>query len=127
MSKRLIKILPCERGELYATSAGQRRLLARFNGRIEITEHTTLVPLLGTVQKGTKTIYASFMLCGNLEYQYETDYQSIHSGKVYDATTYVEGERLLFAGMQFEDSDPISNELVFNITDLELVQKLLKM
>ncbi len=127
MSERLIKTLPCECGELYATSAGQRRLLARFNGRIEIIEHTTLVPMLGTVQKGTKTIYASFMLCGNLEYQREADYQSIHSGKVYDAIADVEGERLSFAGMRFEDSDPINNELVFNITDLELIQKMLKM
>jgi len=125
MSKRLIKALPCERGELYVTSAGQRFLLARFNGQVEIWEHITLVPLLGTVQKGTKTIYASFMLCGDLEYQRETDYQAIHSGKVYDAIADVEGTRLTFAGMRFEDSDPINNELIFSVTDLELIQKLL--
>ncbi|UNI72470.1 MAG: hypothetical protein [Chaetfec virus UA24_244] len=126
MPERLIKIIPCDNGELYETAGGQRRSLACFNGQIEIKEHTTLIPRLGTVQKGTKSIYASFLMCGDLEYRRETDYQYIHSGKVYDAVADVEGERLSFAGMRFEDSDPIKNELIFRITDLELVQKLLE-
>ena len=125
--KRLIKTLPCEYGELFVTTAGQRLSLAKFNGRIEIFEHTTMVPILNTLQKGIKTIHASVMICGDLEYQREAPDKLIHSGNVFDATADVEGERITFAGMSFEDSDPIVNELTFNITDLELVKKLLKM
>lgn len=122
---RLIKTLTCERGELYVTSAGRRFLLANFKGRIEIFENMRLVPRLGTLQKGTKKIYASIMICGNLEYQREVDDDFIDSGKVFDAVADVEGEKIIFSGMTFEDSDPIENELIFNITDLELIQKLL--
>lgn len=122
----IIKTLPVIDGELFVISAGQRLPLARFSGRIEITENTKFVPILGTVQKGIKTIYASFIVCGDLEYQRETDVNKIHSGKVFEALADVEGERLEFAGLRFEDSDPLKNELVFEITDLELIQKLLK-
>ena len=34
-------------------------------------------------------------------------------------------KRLHFAGMRFVDSNPVSNELVFCIPDLELIQALL--
>lgn len=125
--ERLIKTLPCEHGDLFVTTAGRRLPLAKFNGRIEIFEHTNMVPILNTVQKGIKTIHASVMICGDLEYQREDPGKLIHSGNVYDATADVVGELITFAGMSFEDSDPIENELTFNITDLELVKKLLKM
>lgn len=124
---RLIKTLPCERGSLFVTSAGQRLPLARFTGRIEIVEQTNMIPILGTVQKGAKTIHASFMVCGDLEYQRETGPDAIHGGMIFDATGDVLGERIAFAGMHFEDSDPMTNELTFSITDLELVKKLLSM
>lgn len=123
----LIKTLPCGRGELFVTSAGLRLPLAKFQGRIEIFETTNLIPMLGTLQRGPKTIHASFMVCGDLEYQTEEACNLIHSGNVYDATANVQGERITFAGMRFEDSDPVENELTFNITDLALIEKLLKM
>ena len=53
--KRIIKTLRCENGNLFVTSAGKRLPFADFSGRIEIEEHTALVPILGTVQKGDKT------------------------------------------------------------------------
>lgn len=83
--ERLVKAIPCERGELFVTSAGRRLPLAEFTGRIEIVEHTNMVPILGTIQKGTKIIYASFMVCGNLEYQRESGPVPIHSGMAFDA------------------------------------------
>ena len=126
MKKRIIKTIPAENGELYVISAGQRLLLANFSGRVEIVEHTALVSILGTVQRGTKTIYASFIACEDLEYQREIENGFIHSGKVYDALADVKGGRITFAGLRFSDSDPIRNELIFEITDLELIQKLLQ-
>lgn len=124
---RLIKTLPCDNGTLSVTSAGQRLPLAKFTGRVEITERTNMIPILGTVQKGAKTIYASFMVCGDLEYQRESGPDYIHSGMIFDAMGDVMGERITFAGMCFEDSDPIANELTFRISDLELVKKLLEL
>lgn len=122
---RLIKTIPTENGELYVTSAGRRRLLARFDGTVEIAEHQALVSTLGRVQKGTKRIYASFVICDNIDYQTEISDGFINSGKVYDAIVDVGNERIQFAGLRFEDSDPIKNTLVFEITDLELIRKLL--
>ncbi len=50
----------------------------------------------------------------------------VDSGKVFEAQAVVSDERFAFAGLRFEDSDPLENELVFEIPDLELIQKLLK-
>lgn len=124
MKKQIIKTLPATNGRLSAISAGRRLPFAHFNGRIEIMENTSLIPILGAVHKGTKTIHASVIVCEDLEYQREIDDKFIHSGKVYEAVADVEGERINFAGLRFEDSDPIKNELVFEITDLELIEKL---
>ena len=124
--EKLIKTIPAAGGELYAVSAGHRYPVARFGGRIEIMEKINMVPILGTVQKGTKTIHASFIICGDLEYLQEQGSSFIHSGKVYEATAYVDNEQTVLAGLQFEDSNPVENELVFQIMDLELIQKLLK-
>lgn len=121
----IIKTIPAENGELYVISAGQRDMLAKFSGRLEIIEHTNLVPILGEIQKGTKKIQASFIVCGNLEYQRQVADDFIHSGKVYEAAADLCGERLFLSGLQFTDSDPLSNELTFEIADLELIKKLL--
>ena len=117
--------VPAE-GTLYVISAGQRLMLARFNGKVKITEKTSLVPVLGTVQKGTKRIIASFVVCGDPEYYMNVDNGFINSGKVYEAVADVDGERIYFAGLRFEDSEPLKNELVFEITDLELIRKFME-
>lgn len=121
---RIIKSIHAENGELFVISTGRRLPLAGFSGRVEIVEHQRLVPVLGTVQKGTKSIYASFIVCGDLEYRQEPAGDLIHSGKVFEAVADVDGERLNFAALRFEDNNPLNNELVFEITDLELIQKL---
>lgn len=124
--KRLIKSIPVANGELRVISAGQRRPLAHFTGRVEIIEDTKTVPLLGTMQTGMKTVYASFIVCGGIDYHCKLDDSFIHSGKIYEATADVNNEIIDFAGLRFEDSNPMENELTFSINDLELVEKLLK-
>ena len=122
---RIIKTIPVENGELFEISGGNRSRIAYFSGRIEILEHTNLIPMLGRTEKGTKTIHASFIICENPDFQTEHGYESIHSGKVYESLADVENQKISFAGMRFEDSDPINGELTFEISDRELVQKLL--
>ena len=101
---RTIKTIPAENGELYVISAGQRDTLAKFSGRVEIVEHTNLVPILGEIQKGTKKLKASFIVCGNLDYQREVTDGFIHGGKAYEAVADLYGERLCFSGLRFMDS-----------------------
>ncbi len=120
-----IKVIPADNGELYMTSGGRRYCIARFSGHVEIEEKQAQVARLGTLQKGTKRIYASFVVCGDMNFQNGFGFDAVDSGKVFEAQAVVSSERLIFAGLRFEDSDPLKNELVFEIPDLELIQKLL--
>ena len=121
----IIKVIPANNGELYMTSGGRRYYIARFSGRVEIEEKQAQVAILGTLQKGTKRIFASFVVCGDIDFQSGFGFDSVDSGKVFEAWAIVSGERFTFAGLRFEDSDPLKNELIFEITDLELIQKML--
>lgn len=123
---KTIMTIPAENGKLFEISAGKRYMLADFSGRVEITEHTNFVPILGKMEKGTKSIYATFIVCGNLEYQKEDGYESIHSGKVYEAAADINCERISLAGLHFIDSDPVNGELIFEIADRELIQKFIE-
>ncbi|MCD8067757.1 MAG: hypothetical protein LUE87_02475 [Lachnospiraceae bacterium] len=124
---RTIKTIQADNGELYIISAGRRYFAAKFTGYVKITERAPLVPILGTLQKGTKSIYASFVVCDDINYESEQVYGMINSGQVYDAYADIRGNRLEFAGLKFEDSNPQKNELVFQITDLKLIESLLKL
>lgn len=121
-----IKVIPANNGELYMISGGRRYCIARFSGRVEIEERQTQIVRLGTLQKGTKRIFASFVVCGDVDFRNGFGFDVVDSGKVFEAQAVVSDERFAFAGLRFEDSDPLENELVFEIPDLELIQKLLK-
>lgn len=123
--ERTIKTLPATNGELYVTSGGRRFHLANYDGRIEIREHQTLVPILGKIEKGIKSITASFIVCGNPDYRVESPEKFVHSGNVFNSRADVNGERFEFDGLRFDESDPIENEIIFEITDTELIKKLL--
>lgn len=124
----LIKNLSATDGQMNMIKAGRRIPLAQFSGHINIFETQSKVTILGQTAKGVKKIYASFVVCNDIDYS--TD-EEINSGNVYEATAIVQGERgrekLLFAGLRFDDSDPVEGSLTFEITDLELVRKLLTM
>lgn len=78
----LIKTLNITNAELNVITAGRRLPLARFDGKIEINEIKNITPILGRPCKGEKIIHASFMLCENIDYQIQNDF---NSGKVYEA------------------------------------------
>lgn len=120
-----IKVIPINNSELYMISGGQRHCIARSDGRVEIEEKQIQIARLGTIQKGIKRILASFIICGNIDFQKGFSFDSVDTGKVFEVRAGVSGERLEFSGLRFEDFDPLKNELVFEIPDLELIQKLL--
>lgn len=122
----VIKTLDVENGDLFFTTNGQRRNLAGFTGRIEISEDRIYVPIMNVPHKGLKNIHAAIILCGDLRYRMDIKPDTIHSGNVYSATGMVNGSKLIFDGLRFEDSDPIANELIFEITDYRLIESLLR-
>lgn len=99
--KTLIKTLDIQNASLTVITAGRRLPLAQFTGKIEITEHQSMTPVLGRMCKGEKKIYASFILCQDIEYQTDDEF---HTGKVYEAVGDVQGERscerLIFSGLR---------------------------
>lgn len=126
--KTLIKTLDIYNGLLTVITAGRRLPLAQFAGKIEITEHQSMTPVLGRTCKGGKKIYASFILCQDIEYQTDDEF---NTGKVYEAVGDVQGERscerLIFSGLRFEDMDPLNGTVTLEVTDLELIRKMIEM
>lgn len=102
-----------------------RYCIARTDGRVEIEEKQVQIARLGTLQKGIKRILASFIICGDIDFQKGFSFDSVDAGKIFEIKASTGGERLEFVGLRFEDFDPLKNELVFEIPDLELIQKLL--
>ena len=86
------------------------------------------MPVLGRRCKGEKKIYASFILCENIDYKIDNEF---NSGKVYEAVGDVQGEkaceRLIFSGLRFEDINPLNGTVTLEVTDLELIRKMLGM
>ena len=124
----LIKTLDIQNASLNVITAGRRLPLARFTGKIEITEHRSMTPILGRMCKGEKKVYASFILCQDIEYQTDDEF---NTGKVYEAVGDVQGERscerLIFSGLRFEDMNPLNGTVTLEVTDLELIRKMLEM
>ncbi len=124
----LIKTLNIHNASLNVITAGRRLPLAQFTGKIEITEHQSMTPVLGRMCKGEKKIYASFILCQDIEYQTDDEF---NNGKVYEAVGDVQGERscerLIFSGLRFEDMDPLNGTVTLEVTDLELIRKMIEM
>lgn len=124
----LIKTLNIQKASLSVITAGRRLPLAQFTGKIEITERQVMTPVLGRMCKGAKKIYASFILCQDIEYQTDDEF---HTGKVYEVVGDVQGERscerLIFSGLRYEDMSPVDGSVTLEITDLELIQKMLDM
>lgn len=125
----IIKTLAIEDALLNVVTAGRRTPLARFTGKIEITENQSMVPVLGRRCKGEKKIYASFILCRDMNYQTEDEF---NTGKVYEAVGDVQRsdgtyERLLFSGLRYEDMNPVDGTVTFEVADLELIRKMINM
>lgn len=124
----LIKTLDIQNASLNVITAGRRLPLAQFTGKIEITEHRSMTPILGRMCKGEKKVYASFILCQDIEYQTDDEF---NTGKVYEAVGDVQGERscerLIFSGLRFEDMNPLNGIVTLEVTDLELIRKMLEM
>lgn len=125
--RTLIKTLSFTDGQMNMIKAGRRSSFAQFSGHIKIFETLDKENILGHAVKRTKKISAS-LIC--IDMDYNTD-EEINSGNVYEATATVQGEheceRLLFAGLRFEDSDPVQGSVTFEVMDLELIRKLVMM
>jgi hypothetical protein len=124
---KTIKVLKIEEARLNEVS-GRRVPLVNFTGSVEIIQEQTYIPMLGRRCKGEKRILASVILCEEVTYLRESDF---NVAKTYEAEGAVIGdqrtEKLLFSGLKFADNDPIKNTITFEITDMSLIQYLLKL
>lgn len=124
----VIKRLTIDGAELMVTSKGLRKKIANFSGEIIITKQLVHVPLMGKPLGDDKRIIASFVMCQDVEYRMEHSFSTYN---VYDAVGSVHGERederLTFSGMQFEEFDPVTGEISFQIPDQGLIHKMLLM
>lgn len=123
--EHVINEVPVTDGLLFTVTCGRRFQTCTFTGRIEIVELQHNVSILGQMTKGTKQIQASFIVCGDLDFMPGQSYDGISSAAVYEADGFVRNKKLHFSGLTFEDDDPETGELKFNIPDLELIRSLM--
>lgn len=125
--QKTIKELTISNARLNILEGGRRVPLADFSGKIKLDQ--IYVPILGEIHKGEKRIIASFILCDDIRYQ--TDECSFNSGRAYEAIGDVTGEsqteELVFSGLQYDDMDPVSGTVTFEIKDRDIIQKMLAM
>jgi hypothetical protein len=127
--QKTIKELTISNARLNILEGGRRVPIADFSGKIKIKLEQIYVPILGEIHKGEKKIIASFILCDDIRYQ--TDECSFNSGRAYEAIGDVTGEsqteELVFSGLQYDDMDPVSGTVTFEIKDMDIIQKMLTM
>ena len=80
-------------------SGGRRNCIAKSNGRVEIEEKQIRVARLGTLQKGTKKIWASFVICGDIDFYKDFDFDSVDAGKVFEVRARSVGQCFHFTGL----------------------------
>lgn len=124
--RKLIKEIPVKNAELFVISDGNRISIADFEGRIDIFEDKKLIPVLGQLKKGIKSICLSFIVSKDIEYRKENALELINSANIFESTGECLGEAIRFYDLEFVDNDPITNELQFEIKDLKLIERLLK-
>lgn len=124
----VIKRLTIDNAELMVTADGLRKKIADFSGEIVITRHEHHVSLMGKRTGDDKKILASLVLCGDVDYRMKHSFSGYN---VYDAVGNVHGERederLTFSGMHFEEFDPVTGEITFQIPELGVIHKMLLM
>ena len=124
----ILKELRISDGKLSAIAAGRRFQIADFSGRVEITERIAYVNILGKRYRQEKRIYASFIVGEEMEYWTDKPFTE---AAVYEAEGTVEGEResrqIVFSGLRYVDSNPVTGEVEFEIPDQLLIQKMLSM
>lgn len=126
--KRLVKTLYCGGGELYATKAGRRMLLAHCNPRIEVYEESKYVPMAGNGYH-VKTWHISLVLCESLDLTCEVgpDYFTGVTG--FDLKTDIQRTDGILEAFTFNNISPVELDLMgewkFSIEDPAVIRNLL--
>lgn len=126
--ERLLKTIPCERGELFFTVAGQCTLLAHCQPCIEIYERTTQVNAIGGY--GVKRLHAALALCGELGFTRDVNEDFLLSVSAFDLAADIQRKDGIFERFQFRNIRPEEIELggdwTFSLNERpEMLRKLL--
>jgi hypothetical protein len=102
MKKKLIRSVSFENGTLYGTVEGRRLPLAGCDPVLELYEHTSTVPILGTGYK-TKTWHVRLVLCKNMETTREITPDYLQRITQYDLTAEIQREDGVFQDIGFHN------------------------
>jgi hypothetical protein len=128
--ERLLKTIPCERGELFYRAAGDRRLLARCEPRIQIYEHTTQVNAIGGY--GVKRIHGALVICPEPDLTRQVDEAFFQTVSGFDLSVDIQRKDGVFENFQFDDLSPEEIELggdwTFSLNERpEMLKRLLRL
>jgi hypothetical protein len=102
MKKKLIRRVSFENGTLYGTVEGRRLPLAGCDPVLELYEHTSTVPILGTGYK-KKTWHVRLILCKNMEATREITREYLQRITQYDLTAEIQREDGIFQDIGFHN------------------------
>lgn len=111
MMTTLINTLISEKGELFALGHGRRVLFAKCRPMIKIYEKSCSVPLLGTMQRGAKSIQFVIVLCADMDFTREDISQDGQEVERYELTADIQlcngiVERFYFHRVELEEINP---------------------
>lgn len=128
MERHLIKTVNLQNGKLYEIIGGDRFLLANCGIKLEIYEERYNVPMLGGC--GVKKQRVQLSICDNLDPTRPIEVESLNNVQGFNIQAEYRRTDGVFETMKFYNITPLDIELggkwLFEVKDMELIEKLLK-
>ena len=127
----LIKTLSAENGQVFAVKDGRRTCVAKSQVTVEIYEHSTKVASVGAKNYGVKIRYDAEIISEDGEMMQDVDtkfLQQVSRFEVLCDVARADGifERLHFDAISPNEIDLFASRMVFEVSDSNIVKKLLK-
>ena len=132
MRKTLIKTLNLENGKLYGEIDGRRICMAECEPTVEIYEHSTKVPFIGSVSYGIKKHHITIIICDNVQQTNDIDEKNISSVSRYSILAEIWRRDGIFETITFDNIIPTEIDLdgawKFEVeVDARLLKKLMQL
>ena len=123
MMDRPIKTINGESGELFATIAGRRYLLARCHPIIKIFENLTDVMVLGSIKCHAKTNHAAIVICVDGEVAKSINVSQWESASKFELIGSFERWDSAFESVHLDSIAPIPQDLSGEIWEFEILDQ----
>lgn len=111
MRKTLIKTLNLENGKLYGEINGRRICMAECEPMVEIYEHNTTVPFIGSVSYGIKKHHITIIICDNMQQTNDIDEKILSSVSRYGISADIWRKDGIFESITFDNIIPTEIDL----------------